>query len=119
MYFSIDEMVSSIEDIMDTKIKTVRLPGQRKTDLSDEPTPKVLKIAKQLVRMDFGGKNPDEVIRKKALDAGLDLGPKTRAFILDIVAEQVAACRKRAFPRINEVIMRLDPQEDVFEERSN
>jgi hypothetical protein len=104
---------------MDTKTKTVRLPGQRKTDLSDESTPKVLKIAKQLVRMDFGGKNPDEVIKKKALEAGLDLGPKTRAFVLAIAEEQVAACRKRAFPRINEAIVRLDPQEEIYEERSN
>lgn len=104
---------------METKTKTVRLPGQRKSDLSDEPTSKVLKVAKQLVRMDFGGKNPDEVIRKKALEAGLELGPKTRAFILSVVEEQVAACRKRAFPRINEAIMRLDPKEDIFEERAN
>jgi hypothetical protein len=100
-------------------VKSVRLPGQRKTDLSDEPTSKVLKVAKQLVRTDFGGKNPDEVIRKKALELGLDLGPKTRAFVLAIAEEQVAACRKRAFPRINEAILRLDPREEIFEERNS
>ncbi len=99
-------------------LKQKRIPGQRKIDLSDEPTVKVLKVAKQMLRTDFGGKNPDEVIKKKALEIGLDIGPQTRAFILSIAEEQVAACRKRAFPRINEVITRLDPNDDGFEEKA-
>lgn len=96
-----------------------RLPGSRKNDLSDESTVKVLKVAKQMLRTDFGGKNPDDVIKKKALAEGLEIGPKTRAFILAIAEEQVASCRKRAYPRINEAISRLDPQEDNIEERTS
>jgi len=87
---------------------TNRKSGRRKTDLSDESSPKVLKVAKSLIRTDWGGKDPDEQIRKKAAEAGLDFGIRSRQFVKDEVERQVESCRKRIFPRIDEVIARLE-----------
>jgi len=90
---------------------TDRARGRRKTDLSDEESSKVLKVAKSLIRTDFGGQDPDDQIRKKAEAEGLDLGPKTRAFIRTMCEDQVESCRKRVFPRIDEIIRRSEVAE--------
>lgn len=95
--------------------KELRKPGRRKADLSDETTPKVLKTSKTLIRTDWGGQDPDEQIRKKAAEVGLDLGPKTREFVRLLCEEQVEACRRRAFPRIYEAVRRLEGGGPPFE----
>jgi hypothetical protein len=95
-----------------------RKPGRRKTDLSDESSQKVLKTSKSLVRTDWGGQDPDKQIQKRAAEAGLDLGPKTREFVKALCEEQVESCRRRAFPRIDEVIRRLEGSGPPFEESS-
>ena len=85
-----------------------RKPGQKKTDLSDESSDRVLKVSKQMIRADYGGSsNPLEVIRKKMKEKGINAGPKSQAAIKEYVEEQIESCRKRAFPRIDEVIDRL------------
>ena len=85
----------------------VRRPGQRKDDLSDETTERLLKVAKSLVRTDFGGSGDSEAfIKKKAADEGLDLGPRTCAFIKKFLEHQVEGCRKRIGPRLDEAIRR-------------
>lgn len=88
--------------------KSIRQPGRRKIDLSDESSAEVLKKGKGLIRSDWGGQDPDEQIKKKALEEGLDLGPQTRKFIEKEVTRQIESCRKRINHRIDEVIRRLE-----------
>jgi len=85
----------------------IRKSGERKQDLSDEPTIKVLKIAKTLIRTDWGGSNPLSVIKDK-LKANNGKHDKATCIATRlIVEEQVASCRQRSNPRLNEVIARL------------
>jgi hypothetical protein len=86
-----------------------RKRGRRKTDLSDESSVKVLKVAKSLVRTDFGGsKDPLGVIQKKMADRGIEAGPKSCQAIKELLEDMVDGTRKRLFPRIDEVIHRLE-----------
>jgi hypothetical protein len=87
---------------------TDRKNGRRKIDLSDESTAKVLKTAKTLIRTDWGGRDPDEQIKKEAEEAGIDWGPKSRELARKIAERHVESCRKRQFPRIDEAIRRLE-----------
>jgi len=86
---------------------TTRKNGQRKTDLSGESTDEVQKKAKSLCRTDWGGKDADTVIKKKLADAGVNAGPKAIEAVKKIAEEQVEGCRKRMFPRMDEVIKRV------------
>ena len=95
-----------------------RKPGSRKTDLSSETSPKVLKTSKSLVRTDWGGQDPEKQIRKRAKEMGIDFGPKSCDLVKKLCEEQVESCRKRAFPRIDEVIRRLEGKDPPFEESS-
>jgi len=92
-----------------------RKPGRRKIDLSDESNAEVLKKAKGLIRSDWGGQDPDTQIKKKALEEGLDLGPKTRQFVEKEVSRQIESCRKRIYPRLDEVINRLESNQKTVE----
>ncbi len=85
-----------------------RKSGQKKTDLSDETSERILKVAKSMIRVDYGGSDPLEVIRKKMKEKGVDAGPQSQAAIKEIIEEQIESCRKRQFPRIDEVINRLE-----------
>lgn len=84
--------------------------GQRKQDLSGESTAEVLKKAKALIRTDWGGKDPDEVIRKKLEAAGVQAGPKSLAAIRQIAEEQVEGCRRRTSARMDEAIRRAEAE---------
>jgi hypothetical protein len=85
----------------------VRKVGERKQDLSNESSAKVLKTAKTLIRTDFGGKDPDEQIQKFAAQEGVVWGPKSCAIAKKLCEKQVDGCRKRTTPRIDEIIKRL------------
>lgn len=88
--------------------------GARKANYDDESSSRVLKTAKSLVRTDFGGQpDPAEVIRKRFAEHGIQAGPLTCSLVKSMLEEQVASCRKRIFPRIDEVIRRLEGQEAV------
>ena len=39
---------------------------------------------------------------------GVDAGPKSLAAIKELIEDQVESCRKRIFPRIDEIIQRLE-----------
>ncbi len=95
----------SVESMVNVK------SGRRKEDLSDESTAKVLKISKSLIRSDHGGQNAEEQIKKKAAEAGIELGPKGTAFVKKMIEDQIESCRKRAFPRLDEAIRRLEQKE--------
>lgn len=90
-------------------------PGTKKENYDDESSAKVLKTAKTLVRTDWGGHDALEVIRKKAADKGIELGPMTLEFIKTMVEEHVASVRKRIFPRIDAVIVRIDETKTPLE----
>lgn len=85
-----------------------RKPGRRKTDLSDETPVQILKKAKPLIRTDFGGADPLEVIRKRMAARGVVAGPKSCAAIKELLEEQAESDRKRIFPRIDAAIERLE-----------
>jgi hypothetical protein len=73
-------------------------------------------VAKQLIRTDFGGSpDPIGVLRKKFASAGIDAGDKSLKFVKELLEETVDSCRKRAFPRIDEAIRRLEKQETTVE----
>jgi len=94
--------------------KQIRKAGQRKQDLSDESTAKVLKVAKSLARTDFGGQaDPLEVIRKKMVERGIEAGPKSCAAVRELLEEQVDGVRRRMFPRMDEAIRRLEAKDAV------
>ena len=84
-----------------------RKPGAKKEDLSDESTAKLLKVAKQLVRKDFGGKNPLQSIEGKMAAKGVECGPVSCQAILDIIEEQINGIKKRQFDRLDEAIKRV------------
>ena len=87
---------------------TKRKVGQRKEDLSNESLEKVLKTAKSLIRTDFGGTHdPILLIIKKAQSEGLQFGPDEASFAKRLAEEQVASCRERTDPRMNEIVYRL------------
>lgn len=98
----------------DKNTQNKRKAGKRKEDLSDESTSHILKIAKQLVRTDFGGSSdPLEVIRKKMMKKGVKAGPQSCTAIKELLEEQVKGCRDRIGPRIDEAIRRLENKEAI------
>jgi hypothetical protein len=80
--------------------------GQAKPDLNGESTAEVAAKAKSLIRTDWGGKDPDEVIRKKMLARGIDAGPQSVQAIREIAEEQVEGCRRRTARRLDEIVKR-------------
>lgn len=86
-----------------------RAPGKRQTDLSGETTQVVLKKAKSLIRVDFGGKkNGADVISQKMAALGYPVTSDQSEAIKKLMSDQVASCRKRIYPRIDEAIRRID-----------
>lgn len=86
-----------------------RKAGTRKTDLSEETNSQLIKTAKQMVRADFGGQpDPLEVIRRFMESEGVVAGPKSCLAIRKYIERQIDACRKRQFPRLDEVIRRIE-----------
>jgi hypothetical protein len=119
-YFTVTSFKEAIRFQKEDNVKKIkekaptagtRKPGRRKMDLSDESSSRVLKVMKSLIRTDWGGKNPGDVIRKKAEEKGLEYGPMTVDHIIELVEDAVDGCRKRAFPRVDEVIARLEGAE--------
>jgi hypothetical protein len=88
-----------------------RKEGQRKEDLSGEKGSEILKKAKTLIRMDFGGTPQIPAIQKKMEENGIPCGPKSAEVILKLIDEQLEGCRKRVFPRIDEAIRRFESLE--------
>lgn len=84
--------------------------GCRKSeeDLEAETTAELAKKAKSLIRTDWGGKNPDDVIRRQMADLGVDAGPKSVAAIRVVAERQVEGCRKRTERRLDKIIGRSE-----------
>ena len=81
--------------------------GERKTDLSDESTAVVLKKSKTLIRSDWGGQMSLYVIKNKLKELHANSSITNCRAVKKIVEEQIAGCRKRVFPRVDEAIKRV------------
>ena len=92
-----------------------RKPGRRTKSFEGVKTSKVLKGAKCLIHPDFGGRDPIETMQAKAAARGIDLGPRTAAFALEIIKEQCACIRSEVFPLIDEVVERLEATPPITE----
>lgn len=90
-----------------------RKAGQRKSSYADEPTAKLLKTAKTLIRVNYGGHEPSEVVRAKLAEAGVNPGPVTVAAVVSMLEQMAETCRRAAFPRIDEAIARLEGTGEV------
>jgi hypothetical protein len=107
-------MLPKIEDPITRKI------GQRKENFNDETISESLKKVKQLVRCDWGGKDPQKQIARQMLEDGVKCGPESVEAILKLVTKQVEGSRKRISPRIDDAVQRLstssEPYGDIREE---
>lgn len=90
-----------------------RKAGTRKSSYADEPTPKLLKTAKSLIRVNYGGQDPSEIVRAKLTEAGVAAEPVTVAAVVSMLEQMAETCRRAAFPRIDEAIVRLEGTGEV------
>jgi hypothetical protein len=68
----------------------------------------LVNTTKTLIRTDWGGQPPQEIISNKAREQGLELNPQLLELIQSIAEDQVAGCRKRVSYRMNEIYRRLE-----------
>jgi hypothetical protein len=113
------EMVDGVIDALDAcdfafgEPPVKRKAGERKRSYADEPTAKLLKTAKTLIRVNYGGNDPTEVVRAKLAESGVNAGPVTVAAIVSMLEQMAETCRRAAFPRIDEAIVRLEGTGEV------
>jgi hypothetical protein len=85
----------------------MRQVGQKKDNYDDETTAEVLKKCKSLFRTDWGGKDPIKQVQRIFSLGGIKCGEKSAAIVVEICKSQIESTKKRAFPRIDEVIDRV------------
>ncbi len=104
-----DEVVSETSsEAVVTAPEPTRKRGQRKPSFGDEDDARLVKTAKSMVRTDWAGRDPLEQIRAKLRERGVEAGLVSCAAILSIIEAQVDACRKRQFPRLDELLRRIE-----------
>lgn len=93
--------------------RTPRQPGRRKPNYDDETAAQCLKKAKPLKRTDFGGKDPNvvakNIVKKLRKHGATSAIPRDVAdAVRKLCEDQVEGVGKRMFPRIDEVIKRIE-----------
>lgn len=85
-----------------------RRVGVRRDFYADESTAKLLKTTKSLIKVNYGGQDPAEVVRAKLAESGVNAGPVTVAAVVSMLEQTAETCRRGAFPRIDEAIARIE-----------
>lgn len=106
----VDGVIVATKDVFDFAFGgpiVKRKAGARKDSYADEPTAKLLKTAKTLIKVNYGGRDHAEVVQAKLGEAGVNAGPVTVAAVLSMLEQTAETCRRAAFPRIDAAIARL------------
>lgn len=107
----VEGVVAATKDVLDFACSDPvprRKPGGRKSSYCDETTARLLKTAKSLIKVNFGGHDAAQVVQGKLADAGVTAGPVTIAAVIAMLEQTTETCRRAAFPRIDEAIARLE-----------
>jgi len=106
----VDGVIVATKDVFDFAFGgpvAKRKAGGRKDSYADESTARLLKAAKTLIMVNYGGHDPAAVVRAKLAESGVNAGPVTVAAVVSMLEQTAEACRA-AFPRVDEAIARLE-----------
>ena len=106
----VDGVIAATKDVFDFAFRdpvAARKQGTRKNFFADESTAKLLQTTKTLIKVNYGGHDPADVVRTKLAESGVDAGPVTVGAVGAMLEQTAETCRRAAFPRIDAAIARL------------